>query len=190
MSDATEAALAVEAPKGFVTVERTVKIKDYEPFKCSLMLQVPSKPGDTLEDLVAASKDSFFVAKAVVLEQLGIPFDVSAENIVVERFEAGLGAVEVTPLQEAQAVAAAAPPRVSGGNAITIPPKDELWAELCAHPERWWDNRVGKRSPAAPDFKRKGPRDGPEQPALWLEFKGKSNLPEGLTLPTSGFAGG
>lgn len=179
MSDSTD--VAIEAPKGFVTFERSLQVRPFEMAKASLMIQIPTAPGATVEDIVAASKDSFFAAKATVFEQLNIPFDISAENIVTERLEASLGAVQVTLTQEAAAGASATP----SGSGSTVPAKDDLWAELCAHPERWWDNREDKRNAAAPDFKRKGQG---EQPALWLEFKGRNNVPEGLTVPTVGFA--
>lgn len=176
--------IVIEAPKGFVTVERSVQVRPYETAKCSLMLQIPTSPGATVEDIISASKDSFYTARTIVLEQLGIPFDISAENIVTERFTAALGAVEVTPKEEAQAVANSNTSRPTGGNA---PPstKDELWAELASNPSQWWDNRNDKRNAKAPDFKRKG---NGEQPALWVEFNGKSVVPDGIVIPASGFA--
>lgn len=67
----------------------------------------------------------------------------------------------------------------------TEAPKDKpaLWAELASNPEKWFDNREDKRSEKAPDFKRKGTGEG-----LWLEFKGSSAVPEGITIPDTGFA--
>lgn len=32
-------------------------------------------------------------------------------------------------------------------------PGEEKWRAFFKDPQRWWDNRVGKRNPRAPDFK-------------------------------------
>ncbi|EXB42196.1 hypothetical protein L484_001276 [Morus notabilis] len=41
--------------------------------------------------------------------------------------------------------------------------KDELWKDLVEHPEKWWDNRLGKLKENSPDFKHKETGEG-----LWL----------------------
>jgi hypothetical protein len=42
--------------------------------------------------------------------------------------------------------------------------KDELYDELLASPEKYWDNREGKRNAKAPDFKHKDTGEG-----IWLD---------------------
>lgn len=54
--------------------------------------------------------------------------------------------------------------RGSGGSA------EELWQAFFANPVDWWDNRMNKRNPKAPDFKHKDTGE-----ALWVE--GKYNPP-------------
>lgn len=170
----------IEAPKGFVTFERSVQVRPFETAKASLMIQIPTKPGDTIEDVVAAAGDAFFGAKSVVLEQLGIKFDITPENRVMEVLDQQLGAVEVTPAQEAAAVAAQASTAARSNNYPEAPKdKPAQWAELCAFPKRWYDNRVDKKNANGPDFKRKGTGE-----SLWLEYRGKNQVPDGLTVPS------
>mmetsp|Transcript_38482 Transcript_38482/g.46455 ORF Transcript_38482/g.46455 Transcript_38482/m.46455 type:complete len:327 (+) Transcript_38482:89-1069(+) len=42
--------------------------------------------------------------------------------------------------------------------------KTEYWNQLFDHPNNFWDNRLGKRNPRAPDFKHKE-----DNTALWLD---------------------
>lgn len=42
----------------------------------------------------------------------------------------------------------------------------DLWEELRAKPEKFWDNREGKRNPRAPDYKHKD-----TGAALWLNSR-------------------
>lgn len=51
---------------------------------------------------------------------------------------------------------------------VTSEEKEELWRSVFAEPNAWWDNRVGKRNPNAPDYKKKG--DGLTA-GLWLNNK-------------------
>jgi hypothetical protein len=41
---------------------------------------------------------------------------------------------------------------------------DLYWKHLVDHPEEWWDNRVTRRNPRAPDFKHRVSRQ-----ALWID---------------------
>lgn len=45
-------------------------------------------------------------------------------------------------------------------------PPEQKWMDFFANPNAFWDNRVGKRNPRAPDFKQK---DG--DAALWLDSR-------------------
>ncbi|PSC68489.1 nucleic acid-binding [Micractinium conductrix] len=59
-----------------------------------------------------------------------------------------------------------AAPRAGDGAGAGLHTVEELWMDYFEHPDQWWDNRVSKRSPNAPDFKRK--EGGRDAPALWL----------------------
>lgn len=175
--------ITAEGPKVTVGFERSVKIRDYETAKASVFIQVPTSPGDNLDTIVDNLKPTFAAAKSTVFEQLGIPFEVDPTELVVfELLEKHLGAVEVDVVSE---VAATAPANVttehkpaSGGTPAPTT-KDGLWAELEANPKRWFDNREDKKSANGPDFKRKYTKEG-----LWLEYKGASVVPEGVTVPS------
>lgn len=201
MPEATD--VVVEAPKAFVTFKRAVQIRPYETATAEVMIQVPTEPygwitkdGDSVkvdaDAIVADLKPAFFAAKVAAFEQLGLTFEVTPELVVMELMDAELGAVELTE-KEAQAVAetAAAAKRArpaKGADANVSDPaapkdKNDLWAELAEHPEYWVDQREGKAKPSQPDFKRAKGGQG-----LWLEYRGKSQVPEGLEIPTSGFA--
>ncbi|GER41353.1 organellar single-stranded DNA binding protein 3 [Striga asiatica] len=45
---------------------------------------------------------------------------------------------------------------------------EDSWKNLVENPNKWWDNRLGKKNPRSPDFKHKETGEG-----LWL-----SNMPE------------
>lgn len=178
----------IKAPKITVSFERSVKIRDFESAKASIYVEVPTRPGDTWlaeegqrSELDAAILDAMFHAKVQVFEALGLGFDVTPDGRAIELLEDRLGAVEITRAQETAAVAAASSPTTSAKTAGTVPTdKEALWAELCERPDRWFDNREGKKNPNAPDFKRAGHGD---QPGLWLSFRGTNNVPDGLTIP-------
>jgi hypothetical protein len=197
--------VVVEAPKGFVTFKRSVSIRPYETATAEVMIQVPTDVGGWITEaedgtvdvdvdkITADLKPAFFAAKTAVYEQLGLTFEVTPELVVMELLDAELGAVEVSPA-EAKKVAEttsagrqARKPSNSSGGGKKFPPapssKDELWEELAEHPERYWDNRDDKQSAGYPDFKRVEGGQG-----LWLEYKGNSNVPEGLEIPEDGFA--
>ena len=53
-------------------------------------------------------------------------------------------------------------------------PKDAMWrSALIDSPGDWWDNRIDKRNPRAPDFKAKnnGPHTNGEPAVLWIDSK-------------------
>ena len=170
MATKTEAVL--EGPSVTVGFERSIKVKDYETAKALIFVQVPTEPGDDLEAIVAAAKPTFYAAKSVVLEQLGIDFEVTPE-LVIHEVERNLGAVQVSPAHEARATARASSAPVSSNAAPAT--RDEQWAELASNPSKWFDNRQSKRG-RQPDFKRKGTGEG-----LWLDKK-----PAGVVVPDEG----
>ncbi|GAV83843.1 hypothetical protein CFOL_v3_27288 [Cephalotus follicularis] len=54
---------------------------------------------------------------------------------------------------------------------------DETWKDLVENPNKWWDNRLGKKNGKAPDFKHKETGEG-----LWLSNAPPWALPK---LPSS-----
>ena len=194
--------VTVEAPKGFVTFKRSVQLRPYETATAEVMIEVPTEVGGwvtadddgnvqvDVEKINADLKPAFFAAKTAVYEQLGLTFEVTPELVVMELLDKELGAVEISEDEArkvAEASSASKQAKPASGKGKKFPPapadKEELWAELAEHPERWWDNREDKRSEGYPDFKRVEGGQG-----LWLEYKGKSQVPEGIEIPESGFA--
>lgn len=189
MSDHT----VLTGPKVTIGFNRKIQVRDYESAEATIFIELPTVPGDFIDAngnldkdaLVAASKSGFFAAKSLVFEQLGLQMSVTEEGVVMEVLERELGAtVEVgaSPrTAEARAQGAAKSGGATGGG-VPAPPssKDELWEELSSQPKRWFDNRVGKKNPKSPDFKRKGnPAPGEKYaPGLYLD-----KAPEGLRIP-------
>lgn len=167
----------VEAPRITVGFERKVDLGNYNSATASIYVQAPTTPDDDADARVAAIQAAMFEAKVAVFDALGITFDVTVDGKAVEKFTQELGGVEVTREDEARATAQASS-ATTQRTAAAPQDDDARWAELCSNPKKWFDNREGKRSPKAPDFKRKGTGD-----ALWLEKNGKSNVPERLMVP-------
>jgi hypothetical protein len=189
--------IVVEAPKGFVTFKRAVQVRPFETATAEVMIQVPTEPYGWIDEngkvdeakIVADLKPAFFAAKTAVLEQLGLTFEVTPELVVMELLDAELGAVELTESQaqkvaESAAAAKKAKPAADTRSDDPDAPtdKDDLWVELSEHPERYYDNRADKKG-NQPDFKRVKGGQG-----LWLTFRGKTQVPEGVEVPDSGFA--
>lgn len=191
MSDPT----AIAPPTGYVTFKRMVQISPFNTATAEIMLQIPTSDqwfttdpdGNRVIDvdrIIGDAKPAFFAAKAVVYEQLGVPFEVDGSIVVREILHKELGAVEITEAEskaigETVTVAAQATTTAPKAGAPSDTSKDGLWADLCANPKGWYDNRTNKRNPKGPDFKNKANGDL----ALWLEFKGQSQVPSHLTVP-------
>lgn len=159
----------VEAPRATVYYERKVGLPEYGNVVAGIHIQVPTSPGDDLEQIASNAKAAFFDAKALVYQELGIVSALTEENILVEKAARQLGAVSVN-----DAAAPARSDHTAGSNS-----KDALWEDLQNNPKNWYDNRVDKKNPKGPDFKQKA---GAKE-ALWLKYQGKSVVPEGITVP-------
>ncbi len=192
MSETTE--IVETAPKAFVTFERAVQVRPFETAKTSVMIQVPLEGVDISDQaaLGAALKETCFVAKSTVFEQLGIEFTITPDLVVQEILERALSATEITPAEAsriaetANTVQSAAPRSApSAGAKLT---GRAAWEHLAANPSGWFDNRQdkanGKGSAKGPDFKKKGSGEG-----LWLTGRdGSSQVPEGVDLSALGIA--
>lgn len=175
----------ITGPQVTVGFKRTLRVRDYESAEASVFIQVPTSPGDNVETITENMKTTFAAAKATVFEQLGIPFEVDPTDLVVkDLLEKHLGGVEVSPAQQQVAVQSSGNVPTTGaksfGGGGTAAPttKEGLWQELASDPKKWFDNRESKKSERGPDFKRKYSGE-----TLWLTYQGKSNVPEGLTIP-------
>lgn len=164
----------------FVDFTRTVNLGDYNSAKASVNFEcvVPLDASD--EDLADSVRSGFLVAKTAVFEQLGLQYNLDTEFFIArENLEAaGLGAVEVSQVQE-QAAVQAATTRAANTPAAKTSDKNVARANLLDAiagewdkngPKGWFDNRENKRSPKAPDFKARTTNRAVEaNTALWID---------------------
>lgn len=135
--------------------------------ECSIFQQVDVGPDDSPERVEAAVKAAFAFSKAVVLQQLGCAYGVDQETGVVNGLDSAAASAAAAP-----APRATTPSQSHGGNVTSAKrdygdgvkrSKDQLIAELQSNPGQFFDNRVDKKNPKGPDFKRKSSGEG-----LWL----------------------
>lgn len=165
-------------PRVTVGYERSVSVRPYETAKASIFVQADvvgtwSKDGLFVPDTGAvseAAKAAFFEAKVAVLSQLNLKFEITQEQVVLEMLDKHLGPIEIVS-EQPRAAAATAPAAAAKSS------KADKEADLLANPETWWDNRVGKTNPKAPDFKHKKSGEG-----IWLD-KASPALKEAYGLP-------
>jgi len=168
-------------PRITVSYERKVNLGNYESESCFLSMQVdPTTDADGNSDSESAIRDAFLLLKASAFEQLGVKFTID-EDLVVQQLQDNLAKAGVSstvevprPVYSAPAAASSAPKN-----------KNALWEELASNPSMWFNNREGKQNPKSPDFKRKNTGEG-----LWMTYNGSSSVPNGITIPDSGFANG
>lgn len=167
--------------------KRSVQVRQYEPIEASIFVQTSIPSDATPDERKAAIKAAFFEGKVAVYEQLGISFEVTQENVVIERLEKATGArvVEQAPTKQQATEERGNADITERVNArLDENDLDALWADLVANPSQWWDNRENKKTERSPEFKRKG-RKGERTPGLWLNRK-----PASVEVPdASAFAG-
>lgn len=160
--------------QGTVSYSRKVAVRQYESAEATIWVQfdIPTEEDGSVSigSVREAAVPAFYEAKKTVLDQLCLPYEV-LDNVVVETLDKVLGPVEVI-----SSTGNASPAPTAGDSAAKARPnwadnapkgKEALKAELADHPERYFDNRLGKRNPKAPDYKRKFTNEG-----IWLtEFK-------------------
>lgn len=167
------------APRITVSFSRKVNLGNYESAEAYVAVQSDVAIDASDEDKIAAVKSAFLLARASAYEQLGIKFNVDEATVVQERLERVFGPVEVVEeYPNYTDVVVPEPPTAPRSDTAAPKSKKALWQELESNPERWYDNRVGKKNPKGPDFKRKATGEG-----LWLEYQGKSAVPAGVTVP-------
>lgn len=168
-------------PRITVGYERSISVRPYETAKASIFVQADvvgtwSEDGLFVPDKGAvseAAKAAFFEAKVAVLSQLNLKFEVTQEQIVLEMLDKHLGPIDIVaePTHVTRTPPMAAPASAAKSS------KADKEADLLANPAKWWDNRVGKTNPKAPDFKHKDSGEG-----IWLD-KASPALKEAYGLP-------
>jgi hypothetical protein len=167
------------SPRITVSFSRKVNLGNYESAEAYVAVQSDVAIDASDEDKVNAVKSAFLLARASAYEQLGIKFNVDDATVVQERLERVFGPVEVVEERPNYTeVDIPQPPTAPRSDTAAPKSKKALWEELASNPERWYDNRVNKKNPKGPDFKRKATGEG-----LWLEYQGKSAVPAGVEIP-------
>lgn len=145
MDSEEKAPLTVEqitAPKVTFGFERSVSVRPYESMKASVFIQAEVPTGYTAEELERALRDAAFQAKAQVMEQLGLEFEINEHGVIHEVMTKAFGPVEQVK-EEAPATNGS-----SNGSAL-----------VCGNnpSHKMWDNRqkkaAGEYKATAPDGK-------------------------------------
>jgi len=156
--------LTVAAPTATISFGRKVGLPNYSNEEMSLFLQVELPEGASLDDIEKALEPQIAFVKAFVYKQLGVPFGMADNGVVVGEVPADI------PKKAGGKPRAAAQPKAKVD-------KDEYWGAVAtADPsgDNWraqdgeliYDNRESKRNPKAPDFK-----FADSGVALWLSDK-------------------
>lgn len=186
----------IETNTGSVRFTRKVQVRPYEVAEASITIafDIPTDPDLTpeaaSEQLIANARASFFSAKALVFEELGLEFIVSDNGIVTEVVERHFGNVTevktTAPVQTevsehhapAQELAAQVAPAAGGSDTPPFSPTttdkgekgaNSKWAKerYATHPHEFFDNRpkkaTGEYKANAPDVKHKDTKIG-----VWL----------------------
>jgi len=136
----------IQQPKVTVGFERSVSVRPYETAKASVFIQADTPIGYTPEQLETSLRDAFFQAKAQVLEQLGLEFEINEHGVVIELLKKAFGPVEMVTNGDATANVM---PTNGDGSSSLVCPNDTS--------HKVWDNRPkkarGEYKPSAPDGK-------------------------------------
>lgn len=166
-ADAMPTLVNVEHTVGF---SRTKNLGNYEKAEATCFLKVDGLPSDSLEEIVQKVMRAFVAAKAAVLDQLGIEYDMGEDGFTVEERVVAPPATQQDSVTKVRAAFGGGEVVENGGDHTVdvtsmSPAEQKRWlkAELERNPTAFWDNREGKKNPKAPDFKHKKTGLG-----LWL----------------------
>lgn len=179
------------------TFRQTKQVNQYEPAVAEVTVTHTLEAGATAEAAAAAAAAMMRIAKSQVFLELDLPFEQDPTTQVIKQTFPSATVVHSQPVPAAQPApapaadpfAAVAQPVAQQPALAAVPVADptDLWAQLAADPSQWYDNRLNKRNPKAPDFKHTTLPD-PQNPqykmSLWLR-----DCPPGMALPAAGFAG-
>jgi hypothetical protein len=157
-----------------ISVGRKVGLPNYSNKELSLFGQVDVTEDDTPESIQQKVRQQREFLKGLVLEGLGIPYDIDADGNVVERNAPPAPASQ-------QPASSSAPPRRSNGGSKPAARKGQRpspevieaqWTYWNEHPEDFYDNRPkkadGTYKAGASDFAgKKG--TGAEGMSLWID---------------------
>lgn len=157
--------VTVSAPTATISFGRKVGLPNYSNEELSLFLQVELPEGATLDDIEKALEPQVAFVKAFVYKQLGVPFGMADNGVVV-------GEVPAEAPKKT-----GGKPKAGGGAPKAKVDKDEYWGAVASAEQsgdNWrsqdgeliYDNRESKRNPKAPDFK-----FADSGVALWLSDK-------------------
>lgn len=148
-------------------------LPNYSNEEASFFLQFDTELGATAEQIIDAARSKMVVVKSVVLEQLGIEFELDDDGVIVEKGAAAPAPKQpdaVTTLREAFPGAVAepqAPTQTYSPASADVDPKtlgkyeQKAWLQkrVRSHPHEFFDNRAdkasGKGNPKSPDWKHK-----------------------------------
>lgn len=176
--DITQERLQMENPNineltGTVSFSRKVAVRQYESAEASVFIQfsIPANLEGDFEavrtQILSNARAAFFEAKGLVLEELGLEFQVDENGVLHELLAKNLGNVtEVRPTATQEYVPATTEGSTltSGGPPYSADTQDKnqraankIWAmaRWNSAPHEFWDNRENKRNPKGPDLKHK-----------------------------------
>jgi hypothetical protein len=156
---------------GTVSFSRKISVRQYESAEASVFIQFPiPTEGDADEirsQTLSNARAAMFEAKGLVLEELGLEFQVDENGVLHELITKNLGNVtEIrntaptdntpAPVGDATSTSDSAPysadTQDKGERAAN---KSWAVARWNSHPHEFWDNRANKRNPKGPDLKHK-----------------------------------
>ena len=158
---------------GTVSFSRKVAVRQYESAEASIFIQfcIPTEgDAETIRhQTLANARAAMFEAKGLVLEELGLAFQVDENGVLHELIAKNLGNVTeirtATPTSGGEAAAPVAsaeagnpnPPYSSDTQDRSERAANKTWAmaRWASHPHEFWDNRENKRNPKGPDLKHK-----------------------------------
>jgi len=156
---------------GTVSFSRKVAVRQYESAEASVFIQfaIPTEgDAETIRhQTISNARAAMFEAKGLVLEELGLEFQVDDNGVLHELITKNLGNVtevratpsgDYTPApSDSGEATSASPPYSADTQDKSERAANKSWAvaRWNSHPNEFWDNRANKRNPKGPDLKHK-----------------------------------
>ncbi len=156
---------------GTVSFSRKISVRQYESAEASVFIQFPIPTEGSADEIrsqtLSNARAAMFEAKGLVLEELGLEFQVDENGVLHELIAKNLG--NVTEIRQAPAsnnapvasdtatATSEAPPYSADTQDKGERAANKSWAvaRWNSHPHEFWDNRANKRNPKGPDLKHK-----------------------------------
>ena len=152
---------------GTVSFSRKISVRQYESAEASVFIQFPIPTEGDAESIrhqtLANARAAMFEAKGLVLEELGLEFQVDENGVLHELIAKNLGNVteirptgNTGPVSDGESVSDT-PPYSTDTQDKSERAANKAWglARWKTHPHEFWDNRQNKRNPKGPDLKHK-----------------------------------